>query len=101
METMALGIFALTLLIGSGCCLCCKKPVLGFAGSIAAMVLTYLTGSSWRGMLIDGGKDTYLLGFERYPAAPVILAILLLSAFAVMIVSIIWMSRRNKNKNMQ
>jgi len=98
METMAIGMFSVGLLIVSGCCLYYKKSFLSFVSSIAAMVLTCWTGYSWKLMLINSGKDTTLLGFNRYPAAPIILAILLLIAFILMIVSIIWMARKNKNK---
>ena len=69
METMALGMFAVSVLILSGVCVYYKKPVIGFVSSIAAMALTCLTGYSWKLMLIDSGKDTTLLGFSRYPAA--------------------------------
>ena len=99
MAAMALGIFAAVVLISSVCCLCYKRPVLGFVSSVVTMILTYLTGCSWRDILIGSGKDASLLGFHRYPAAPVILAILLLTAFVVMIVSILWIVRRNKSKN--
>lgn len=98
METMALGMFAVVVLIMSGCCLYYKKPFLGFASSIVTMALTCWTGYSWKLMLINSGKDTALLGFNRYPAAVIILAILLLTAFILLIVSIIWIARQNKSK---
>ena len=65
METMALGAFAVILFILSVCCLCYKKPVLGIASSIVTVILTFLTGNGWRELLISGGKDTALLGFQR------------------------------------
>jgi len=89
MNSIAFGVLTAAMLIISGCCLYCKKPILGFLSSIAAMVLTCLTGYSWKLMLTDSGKDTALLGFSRYPAAPVILCILFLLAAAGMILSII------------
>ena len=98
METMALGMFAVIVLIMSGGCLYHKKPFLGFASSIVAMALTCWTGYSWKLMLINSGKNTTLLGFNRYPIAVIILAILLLTAFILLIVSIIWIARQNKNK---
>ena len=96
METLALGIASLTVLIISGCCLYCKKPFWSFIGNIAAMALTCWTGYSWRSMLISSGKDPALLGFQRYPAAFILLAALLLSAFILTIISIIMMARQNK-----
>lgn len=88
METMVLCMFAATALAVSVYFLCCKKPVWCFAGSIAVMVLTCLTGYRWKIMLINSGKDTALLGFHRYPAVPVILGILLAAACILLIVSI-------------
>ena len=99
METMALGMFAVSVLILSGICMYYKKPFIGFVSSIAAMALTCLTGYSWKLMLIDSGKDTTLLGFSRYPAALIILAALMLTAFIMMIVSGILILQRSKNKS--
>lgn len=98
METMSTGMFAVVVLIVSGCCLYYKKLFLGFISSIVAVALTYWTGYSWKLMLIGSGKDATLLGFNRYPAALIILAILLIAAFVFMIVSIIWMVRRSRSK---
>ena len=98
METMALGFFALAFVIISICCIYYKKSISGIVCSAAAMILTCLTGHSWKEMLIGSGKDTTLLGFNRYPAALIILAILLLTAFILMIVSIIGIVRQNKSK---
>ena len=98
METIALGLFTLTLLLISICCLYHKKPVWGMVCSVAAVVLAFLTGHSWKEMLTGSGKDSTLLGFHRYPAAPMILAILLLAACILMIVSIIGIVRQNKSK---
>jgi len=99
METMAFGMFAVVILILSGVCVYYKKPVIGFVSSIAAMALTYLTGYSWKLMLIDSGKDTTLLGFSRYPAALIILAALILTAFIMMIVNGILILKRSKSKS--
>ena len=97
METMALGMFAVSVLILSGVCVYYKKPVIGFVSSIAAMALTCLTGYSWKLMLIDSGKDTTLLGFSRYPAALIILCILLLLAAVSMTFSVILILRKRRN----
>ena len=99
METKAFGMFAVVILILSGVCVYYKKPVIGFVSSIAAMALTYLTGYSWKLMLIDSGKDTTLLGFSRYPAALIILAALILTAFIMMIVNGILILKRSKSKS--
>lgn len=99
METMAFGMFAVVILILSGVCVYYKKPVIGFVSSIAAMALTYLTGYSWKLMLTDSGKDTTLLGFSRYPAALIILAALMLTAFIMMIVNGILILKRSKSKS--
>ena len=96
METMALGFLALAFLIISIYCLYYKKPVLGIVCSGAVMVLTYLTGCSWKELLMESGKDTALLGFVRYPAVPVILAVLFIAAFILMIVSVVVIARWNK-----
>ena len=96
METMALGMLALIFLIVAVCCLIYRKPLLGFASSIVTIMLTYLTGCSWKELLMNGGKDTALLGFQRYPAAPILLAILLIAAFVVLMVSIAWAARKNR-----
>ena len=98
METMALGFFALVFLIISICCMYYKKPIGGIVCSVATMALTYLTGHSWKEMLIGSGKNTTLLGFNRYPAALIILAMLFSAAFILMIVSIIGIVRQNKSK---
>ena len=98
METMAIGMFAVMGLIVSGCCLYYKKLFWGFLSGIVTVALTCWTGYSWKLMLVGSGKDATLLGFYRYPAALIILAILLIAAFVFMIVSIVWMVRRNKSK---
>lgn len=98
MKTIALGMFAAIVLIMSICCLYYKKSFLGFVGSIVTIALTCCTGYSWKIMLINSGKDTTLLGFNRYPAALIILAILLLTAIILLIESIIWIVRQNKSK---
>ncbi|MBQ2776601.1 MAG: hypothetical protein IJF50_03790 [Peptococcaceae bacterium] len=97
METMALGMFAVSVLILSFVCMYYKKPFIGFVSSIAAMALTCLTGYSWKLMLIDSGKDTTLLGFSRYPAALIILCILLLLAAVSMTFSVILILRKRRN----
>lgn len=86
MNTIALGLLAAVVLILSGCCLYCKKPISGFVCSIAALALSIWSGYSWKRLLIDSGKDTALLGFHRYPAAVILLCILLLLAAVSMIV---------------
>ncbi len=98
METMAIGLFAVVALIISACCLYYKKPFLSFVSNIISMALTCWTGYSWKLMLINSGKDTALLGFNRYPAALIILVILLLTAFILLIVSIIWIAKQNKSR---
>ena len=99
METMALGLLAIVVLLAAGYCLRCRKLFWSIVGSIVVMVLTCLTGHSWKLMLIGSGKDTTLLGFSRYPAAPVILAILLLTALAMIIASVVGIAKRNKSTN--
>ena len=96
METMALGMLALIFLIVAVCCLIYQKTLCGLASSIVTIILTYLTGCSWKELLMNGGKDTALLGFQRYPAAPILLAILLTVAFVVLMVSIAWVARKNR-----
>jgi len=98
MEAMVIGMFSVVALVVSGCCLYYKKPFWSFINSMIAMALTGWTGYSWKLMLINSGKDTTLLGFNRYPAALIILAILFLIAFISIIVSIIWTARKNKSK---
>ena len=98
METMAIGMFAVMVLIVSGCCLYYKKPFWSFVSNIVAMALTCWTGYSWKLMLINSGKDTTLLGFNRYPAALIILVTLLLTAFILLIVSIIWIETLKDKK---
>ena len=97
-ETITIGLFAVIILIVSACCLYYKKPFWSFSGNIIAMALTCWTGYRWKLMLISGGKDTTLLGFNHYPAALIILAILWLTAFILLIVSITWIARQNKSK---
>ena len=97
METMALGMFAVSVLILSGICMYYKKPFIGFVSSIAAMALTCLTGYSWKLMLIGSGKDTTLLGFSRYPAVLILLCVLLLLVAVSMTVSVILITRKRKN----
>jgi len=96
METIILGLLALTLLIVSIYCLYYKKLILGLVCSVATMALTCLTGYFWKEMLIGSGKDTTLLGFNRYPVAVIILVILMITALAVLIISIICMTKKNK-----
>ena len=98
METMAIGMFTVVVLIVSGCCLYYKKPFISFVSSIAAVALTCWTGYSWKLLLIESGKDTTLLGFNRYPAALIILCMLLFLAVVGMIISVILLARKRQNK---
>ena len=97
MEPMALGLFALTFLIISVCCLSYKKPVLGLVCSVTAMALTYLAGSAWKELLTESGKDPTFLGLNRYPAAVIILTIQFISSFILMLVSGICRIKQKKN----
>ena len=94
METMAFGAFALTVLTVSALLIYNKKYLCGICGSIAAIILTSFSGLSWRKMLIDSGKDTALLGFRSYPAALVILMLLLVCAMIVLLVSLVKLARK-------
>lgn len=96
MNTITVGIIGLTVLIGSVYCLYQKKLVLSFLCSVGTLVLTYMTALSWRMLLLSSGKDTAFLGFHRYPAALLLLSTMLLAAFAVTIVSLVWMIRQNR-----
>ena len=96
METMMFGLFSVTLVISAIGCLGCRKPVSGFICSIAAMVCVCLTGYFWREMLINSGKNPALLGFERYPAALVILVVLFLGALTTLAISIFGIAKLNK-----
>ena len=98
METMALGIFAVMALVVSACLVYYQKPFWSFASGLFAIVLTCWTGYSWKLMLISSGKDAALLGLRRYPAATMILTVLLLTAFVLMLVSILGMVRQSKGK---
>ena len=96
METMAFGMLSVISLVISACCLYRKKPFPGLLSSIITMLLTIWTGHCWKATLMASGKDTALLGFARYPAAPVILCILAFLAAAGILVSILWMARKSK-----
>ena len=96
MNTMTVGIIGLTVLIGSVCCLFQKKLVVSFLCSIGTLVLTYMTALSWQTLLSASGKDTAFLGFHRYPAAVFLLTAMLLAAFAVAVLSLVWLIRRNQ-----
>jgi hypothetical protein len=97
MKTMAFGMLAFLLLLCSVCCLHYRRPRLGLVCSAVTVMLTGLTGYSWREMLLGSGKDTALLGFHRYPAAVILLAGLLLAAVAVTAVSILRSVGRKRN----
>jgi len=96
MEAMTLGFFALMLLLCSAGCLHYKRPAFGLFCNVMTIVLTYLTGCSWKAMLIESGKDTALLGFHRYPAAPIFLTLLLISTFVFAIMNIVGLIKQNK-----
>jgi len=98
METMAIGMLAVVILIVSACFLYCKKLIWSFVSSIIAMALTCVTGYNWKLMLISSGKNTTLLGFKHYPAALIILALLLLAALILLILSIFRIAMQNKTK---
>jgi len=99
MNTLALGLLAAVVLILSGCCQYYKKPVPGFVSSIAAMALTVWSGYTWNLLLIESGKDTALLGFHRYPAAVILLCMLLLLAAVSLIVHVCAILRRKFHLN--
>lgn len=98
METMALGTFTAGMLIVLFCFLYCKKAFLGCVSGMIALYLTGCTGYHWKLMLTESGKDTAFLGFERYPAVPVILGILAFSAAVGIIVSGIMIVRKHRNE---
>ena len=94
METMMLGILSFAVLSVSVFCICSRKPVLALVSSMLSVVLTVWTGFCWRSMLTESGKEAAWLGIQRYPAAVIMLAALLIAAFAVMTVSVIRIARR-------
>ena len=96
METMAFGMFSVISLIISGFFLYHQKPFLGLLGSIITTLLILWTGYCWRDMLMASGKDTALLGYERYPAALVILCIVAFLAAAGVIISIVRIAQQHR-----
>ena len=98
MEAMASGLFALTFVILSWCCLSIKRNIWAIICGITALPLIYIAGHYWREMLAVSGKDTALLGFYRYPAAPIILILLLIFALLSMIIGIFLIAKRNNCK---
>ncbi len=98
METMVVGMLAGIVLILSACCVYAKRPLCGLIGSVIAALLTVQTGYCWKSMLLNSGKDTTLLGFDRYPAALILLAVLLLAAALITTVSIVGIVRRRSRK---
>ena len=99
MGTVTVGMLAATFLVVSGFCLYCKKPLWSLLGNIAAMFLTCGTGFMWRRMLTDSGKDPAWLGFQRYPAALILLAVLFLTACILLSVSVLELVRRSKSRD--
>ena len=77
-----------------------KKKIYKVIAGLAfmAVCLTGCTGYQWKRMLAESGKNTALLGFERYPAVPVILGILALSAAGCILAGVIMMVRKRRNK---
>ena len=98
MEMMATGMLAGIALILAACCVYAKRPLCGLIGSVMTAVLTIQTGYYWKSMLLNSGKDTTLLGFDRYPAALILLAVLLLAAALIAAVSIVGIVRRHSRK---
>ena len=98
METMAVGMLAGIVLILAACCVYAKRLLCGLIGSVIAALLTVQTGYCWKSMLLNSGKDTTLLGFDRYPAALILLAVLLLAAALVAAVSIVGIVGRHSRK---
>ena len=98
METMAVGMLAGIALILSACCVYAKRPLGGLIGSVTTVVLTVQTGYGWKSMLLNSGKDTTLLGFDRYPVALILLAVLLLAAALIAVVSVVGIVRRRSCK---
>ena len=96
METMSLGLIAFCVLLFSAWTIFNKKNFWGLCAGSAAIILTVLCGCSWRKMLEDSGKDTALLGYYSYPAASVILLILLLGATVMIAISATAMARKRK-----
>ena len=98
METMAVGMLAGIVLILAACCVYAKRLLCGLIGSGIAALLTVQTGYCWKSMLLNSGKDTTLLGFDRYPAALILLSVLLLAAALIAAVSIVGIVRRHSRK---
>ena len=94
MKTMTFGLLVCAGLSVALWCLLRKRPVGALVGGGIAMILTCLTGCSWREMLIDSGKETALLGFQRYPAVLVILVILFLCGLITMVSGAVSLTRR-------
>lgn len=93
METILFG--GLALLAGIlAVSLLKKRPVLSALSGVAAAILICLSAYNWRLALIDSGKDPAWLGFERYPFAPVICAVLFLAGVYCAVKSVI--SLRNR-----
>jgi len=98
MAAMAAYILALILLTISVYCLYCKKAIPGIVCSTAAAVFTYFCGYFWKELLKVSGKDTALLGFNRYPAAVILIAVLGAAAAIVFTAGVIMIIKKSKKK---
>lgn len=88
METMSLGVIALTVVSASACCSYYKKYIWAIVCALSGAILTVLTGACWEKMLSESGKNTAWLGFQQYPAVLPVLSVLLIASFALVIVNI-------------
>ena len=88
-EACAFGVFALMAVLAA-VALLRKSPLASALLGEAAVALEAMCAKNWLLALADSGKDTAMLGFERYPAAAVMLAAIFVAALSCIVLGIVF-----------
>ena len=73
----------------------CKGYVLSAVLSLFTVVLVFLSAKGWLAALVNSGKGTEVLGFGRYPAAPIAYTGLLPGSLVCFFLSL-WLLKRKR-----
>ena len=96
--TILFGTAALTAVFASVALLSVRRYALSIIFGVLTMFFVVLSACNWRLALIDSGKDPAWLGFARYPAALITLAVLLCGALVSMAFSAHYLRKRREGE---
>jgi len=75
-----------------------KLPFVSVLSGLTTNVFLVLSAHNWRLALIDSGKNTAWLGFERYPLVLILYIVLVLTGAVCVVIGLIRLFRKHGKK---